>query len=66
MIVEKAVNIKTKTLLKLPLGTQKINSRFFQGNRFIKKEEKDSEKTKSTDIFSIDVFNSKHYQSFAY
>lgn len=64
-VVEKAVNAKTKMLLQPPFGTQKIDLRYFQGNKPAKKEKKDSGKTKSTNTLSAEVFSGKH-QSPAY
>ena len=51
--VEKTVDVKAKTLLQLPIGTQKIDSRCFRENRPAKKKEKDFEKAKSTDTLSV-------------
>lgn len=58
--IEKAVNVELEALLQLSFSTHKMNSRSSRGNKPIKKEEKDSKKTKSTDTCSIDISSGQH------
>ena len=64
-IVKKAVNVEAKTLLQSASSTCNIDLRCLQENRPTKKENKDSGKTKSTNISSVDTSNGK-YKSFTY
>lgn len=64
-VVEIIVNIKVKTLLRLPSGIWKISIKCFGGYKPAKKEDKDSKKNNSADTLFVDVFNRKQ-QSFAY
>lgn len=47
--VKKAIDAKTKALLKPPFVTRKIDAKYLRGNQSAKKEEKDSRKTKFAD-----------------
>ena len=64
-VVEKIVNIKVKTLLRLPSGIWEISVKYFGGYKPAKKEDKNSKKNKSADTPFVDIFNKKQ-QSFAY
>ena len=57
--VEKAVNAKAKALLQSSSNTREMDSRYPRGSRPAKKEEKNSEKTKSADFPSTDTPNGK-------
>ena len=58
--IKKTVNAKVKTLLQSASSTCKMDSRCPQRNRSVKKEEKDSGRTKSTNISSTDASSGKH------
>ena len=58
--IKKAVNIKVKTLLQSSSSTHKMESRCPQGNKPMKKEEKDPKRTKSIDTLSADTSSSKY------
>lgn len=62
-LVEKVVNVEAKALLQLSLSIRKIDLRYFQRNKPTKKEEKDSEKNKSTNSALANTPNKK--QSFS-
>ena len=61
--IEKTVNAKVKALLQSFSSTCKIDSKYARENKPAKKEEKDSEKNKSTNSASTDISSGK--QSFS-
>lgn len=65
-IIEKVINAEAKALLQIPTGARKINLKYFQENRPVKKEEKNSGRTKSTNTLSNDVSSNKYQQFSAY
>ena len=70
-VVEKAVNIKAKTLLQSVSSIYKMDFRCFQGNSPVKKEEKHSGKAKFTNTSFADIpsrkqLSSTYQTSFAY
>lgn len=64
--IEKVINAKIKPLLEPPSGTQKMDSKYPQGNRSMKKEEKDFGKIESTDTFFANISGCKHQQFSTY
>ena len=58
--VKKVVNVEAKALLQSSSNTRDMNSRCPQGNKPVKKEQKESRKTKFTNISSADASSSKY------
>lgn len=60
--IKKVINVEAKALLQPLFRTRGINLKYFQEYRPTKKEEKNFEKTESTDILSADISSGKHPQ----